>query len=174
MMKPLTISTAYVVATLAVGLLGLTDASPTRLRSGGAGTDDGPKRGLSGLAGCGDATALGLENSWHYNWGLWPTTVSSDGTDYPDGTVTCPKPVATEFVPMFWGCHSGAGASAPPHGSRSSNCVEDAVWAHVHDDWAKVGVRYILGFNEPDNPGQSNISAADAAYRWAELDDFAS
>ena len=63
-----------------------------------------PKRGLSGLEGCGDAAALGLADGWEYNWGLWPTQPDADGDNTPDGSQQCETPRAREFVPMFWGC----------------------------------------------------------------------
>ena len=62
------------------------------------------KRGLSGLESCGDASALGLEGSWHYNWGLWPTSIDAGGNKAPSGAMICDPPMAAEFVPMFWGC----------------------------------------------------------------------
>eukprot|EP00035_Acanthoeca_spectabilis_P029627 m.5893 g.5893 ORF g.5893 m.5893 type:complete len:451 (+) comp3761_c0_seq1:64-1416(+) len=121
-------------------------------------SDGVPKRGLSGLQGCGDATALGLQASWHYNWALWPTTISSDGTSYPSGTTSCHPPRSAEFVPMFWGFHDN---------------LTSAIWPGIREDWKALGVKYILGFNEPDNAGQSNLTPAMAAEGWAQLDAFA-
>ena len=37
----------------------------------------------------------------------------------------------------------------------------------------RAGVKHLLGFNEPDNKGQSNLSPAQAATYWHQLDDFA-
>ena len=59
---------------------------------------------------------------------------------------------ATPFVPMVWG-HSGNEQSAAGIASE----VRDAVGA---------GYPYILGFNEPDNTSQSNISVAAAISLW--------
>eukprot|EP00038_Savillea_parva_P027333 m.58985 g.58985 ORF g.58985 m.58985 type:complete len:481 (+) comp7856_c0_seq1:39-1481(+) len=116
------------------------------------------KRGLSGLATCNDATAMGLQHSWHYNWGLWPTSLAYDGSHYPDGTVACQPTRAAEFVPMFWGC--------------GTNCTS-ALWPGFRQGWSQLGVKYILGFNEPDNAGQSNLAPDVAADRWTQLDDLA-
>ena len=46
-----------------------------------------PKRGLSGLsrASCSDASTLGLQSTWTYNWGIDP-----DGRD--DGRPPCNPP----------------------------------------------------------------------------------
>jgi len=116
------------------------------------------KRGLSGLDGCDDAKTLKLEGAWHYNWGLWPTQSDKGGNSLPEGVSSCKEPMAAEFVPMFWGCWD--------------NCTS-GIWSSVHEDWKKLGVKYILGFNEPDNKGQSNLTPEKAANYWEQLDDFA-
>lgn len=119
-----------------------------------------PKRGLSGLSrkSCSDAQALGLANTWTYNWGVVP-----DGK--PSGEVDCDPPQVKEFVPMIWGCWPPT-ASAP-------NCTF-TVTPDVRDAWKRNGVTHLLGFNEPDNAGQSNLSPLQAATYWKELDLFAS
>jgi hypothetical protein len=116
-----------------------------------------PKRGLSGLEGCDDAKALGLEKSaWSYNWGLWPTSIDAGGNKvrHP-GTEVCDPPQTPEFVPMFWGCWG--------------NCTK-GLWDGYAVDWARLGVKYVLGFNEPDNKGQSDLAPAHAAALWGQLD----
>ena len=67
-------------------------------------TSFGVKRGLSGLNSCGDARALSLDGSWHYNWGFWPTSTDAGGNEVAGGTMICNPPMSAEFVPMFWGC----------------------------------------------------------------------
>ena len=116
-----------------------------------------PKRGTSGLSGaaCSDAAALHLKDTWTYNWGVAP-----DG-EFPP----CTPPNANEFVPMIWGCWAATHA-AP-------NCTF-AVTDAVRASWSANGVTHLLGFNEPDNPGQSNLAPAAAARFWGELDAFAS
>ena len=109
------------------------------------------KRGLSGLEGCGDAAALGLSDSWEYNWGVWPTQLDSDGDRTPLGSQQCIAPRAAEFVPMFWGC--------------GGNCTA-GLWPSFRQDWAAIGVQAIMGWNEPDNKGQSNLSPEQAAIYW--------
>ena len=96
------------------------------------------KRGLSGLVGCNDARALGLDKSWWYNWGLNTNVGGMAGGNEP-----CSPHRASEFVPMFWGC--------------SGNCTA-GITADVRAGLAAAGVAYVLGFNEPDNPGQSNLT----------------
>jgi len=116
------------------------------------------KRGLSGVEGCDDAKTLGLSGSWHYNWGLWPTQMDAGGNSVASGVLSCKEPQAAEFVPMFWGCWD--------------NCTLK-IWPSIHEDWKKIGVKYILGFNEPDNAGQSDLTPEKAAEYWTQLDDFA-
>eukprot|EP00040_Diaphanoeca_grandis_P040301 m.261667 g.261667 ORF g.261667 m.261667 type:complete len:313 (+) comp42776_c0_seq1:85-1023(+) len=120
------------------------------------------KRGTSGLNGCRDAEVLGLQQSFSYNWGLWPATFDADRNKAPNGKLACPQPQTTEFVPMFWGC------------SKTTNNCTSNLWPTVREDWKRIGVRSILGFNEPDNPGQSNLTPQEAAVYWEQLDDFAS
>ena len=118
-----------------------------------------PKRGLSGLVGCDDAKALGLDKSaWSYNWGLWPTSLDAGGNKAPQGTQLCDPPQTPEFVPMFWGCWA--------------NCTK-GLWDSYAADWAQLGVKYVLGFNEPDNKGQSNLTPSEAAAYWPQLDELA-
>jgi len=99
-----------------------------------------PKRGLSGLGSCHDASALKLQQSWHYNWGHVPQK--------------CAQPIAAEFVPMIWGCWGNCTSGLP---------------ADYAETWRAAGVRFLLGFNEPDNPSQSNLSPAAAAAFWPQL-----
>ena len=101
------------------------------------------KRGTAGGTTCGDAGALGLQDSWRYNWGM-----------SPDGHATrCTTPRAAEFAPMFWSC--GANCTDLPAGYR--------------DAWRAAGVKYLLGFNEPDNKGQANMSPKESAQKWSQL-----
>ena len=110
-----------------------------------------PKRGTSGLSHvtCSDASALNLANTWTYNWGIEP-----DGTH-----AACKRPQVAEFVPMIWGCWG--------------NCTSTVTPA-VRERWTANGVTHLLGFNEPDNKGQSNLTPTKAALYWKQLDAFAS
>jgi hypothetical protein len=116
------------------------------------------KRGLSGLKGCTDATALNLNPSWHYNWGVWPNLPDAGGNPGHNGERICNPPMAAEYVPMLWGCYG--------------NCTAD-LWPGYRKDWASIGVKALLGFNEPDNLGQSNLTPKQAAIYWEQVDDFA-
>jgi hypothetical protein len=58
----------------------------------------------------------------------------------------------TPFVPMVWG-HTGSEQTASGIASEVSSAVS-------------AGYSYILGFNEPDNTSQSNISVATAISLW--------
>lgn len=59
---------------------------------------------------------------------------------------------------MFWSCWTNCTSSLKP-GFREA--------------WKKAGVKTILGFNEPDNHGQSNLTPEQAALYWFQLHDFA-
>jgi hypothetical protein len=52
------------------------------------------------------------------------------------------------------------------------NCTS-GLWPGYREDWAKVGVKAILGFNEPDNAEQSNLTPEQASVYWGQLDDVA-
>ena len=77
-----------------------------------------------------DASALKLQQLWHYNWGPLPHDAK------------CAQPLTAEFVPMIWDCYG--------------NCT-DGLPADYAEIWRAAGVRFLLGFNEPDNPSQSNL-----------------
>jgi len=114
------------------------------------GTASGKKRGLSfGDDACKDATVLGLNDSWYYNWGTLP-----DGKG-----PNCDPPRAVEFTPMFWSC--------------GKNC-SDNLPSNYKEIWKQAGVQTILGFNEPDNGGQANLSPAIAAGLWSQIQGVAS
>lgn len=63
-----------------------------------------------------------------------------DWNMFPDGIL----PLGVEFVPMLWGSKMFGGWGTAIQTSLSS------------------GSKYILGFNEPDNPGQASMSPSDA------------
>jgi len=107
------------------------------------------KAGLSGIDFCDDAKSMNLEDSWYYHWGSLPDGKGMDCTS---------SPRATEFVPMFWSC-----------GEDCSTGLDPDYWSL----WMKAGVKYILGFNEPDNEGQSNMTPAFAAAAWVSLQTIA-
>ncbi len=82
---------------------------------------------------CAARTALNV--SWYYNW---------EQTE----TEPCTGGAGGAFVPMIWG-HAGA--------EQTAASIQSAVAGFV-----SKGYKYVLGFNEPDNTGQSNISVATA------------
>jgi hypothetical protein len=73
--------------------------------------------------------------SWYYNW--------EESEDDP-----CTGGKGGTFVPMIWG-HTGA--------EQNAGSIQSAVAGFV-----SKGYKYVLGFNEPDNSGQSKIGV-DAA-----------
>ncbi|HTA94352.1 MAG TPA: glycosyl hydrolase [Polyangiaceae bacterium] len=102
--------------------------------AGSAGQSSGaqPFKGVANSP-CAARTALNV--SWYYNWEQTETEPCTGGAG---GT----------FVPMIWG-HTGA--------EQTAASIQSAVAGFV-----SKGYKYVLGFNEPDNTGQSNISVATA------------
>ncbi len=64
---------------------------------------------------------------------------------------------ASQFVPMIWG-HTGKEQTAAGVAGEISGIVS-------------AGYKTVLGFNEPDNTGQSNLSVATAISLWPSFDD---
>jgi hypothetical protein len=90
---------------------------------------------------CASRTLLNV--SWYYNWTQKESEPCTDGK-------------GGAFVPMIWG-HSGA--------EQTAASIQSAVSGFVGKGYA-----YVLGFNEPDNTSQSNISAATAISLLASFD----
>jgi hypothetical protein len=82
---------------------------------------------------CAARTALNV--SWYYNWEQTETEPCTGGQ-------------GGEFVPMIWG-HTG--------NEQNASKIQSTVASFVSS-----GKKYVLGFNEHDNTGQSNISVATA------------
>lgn len=121
-----------------------------RPQSSSGGSGGGPtgrsacKRGVSyGYHSPADLEALSQGVSWWYNWALRPDEGLRDGI-YRDFEV--------EFVPMVWGALSD---TAP-------------AFAQIPAD-----ATTLLGFNEPNFGEQANLSAAEAAELWPQLEEIA-
>ena len=108
--------------------------------AGGAAAGMVPYKGVANSP-CGARTALHV--SWYYNWMQNENEPCSDGQ-------------GGAFVPMIWG-HTGA--------EQSASSIASSVAS-----FAKRGYRNVLGFNEPDNSAQSNISVAKAISLWPAFD----
>jgi hypothetical protein len=78
-----------------------------------------------------------LNTTWYYNW-----TQSADTCTTGGG----------EFVPMIWG-HTG--------NEQSASGITSSITSFVNKGYGTV-----LGFNEPDNTGQANMSVATAISLW--------
>ena len=101
------------------------------------GTGGTPYRGVANSP-CTARTNLGV--SWYYNW--------EQTADAP-----CSSPsIGGEYVPMIWG-HTGA--------EQSTSGITSAIASMV-----SRGNTTVLGFNEPDNTGQSDLSVATAISLW--------
>jgi hypothetical protein len=96
-----------------------------------------------GVANSPCAARRALKVSWYYNW------MQNENEPCNDGT-------GGEFVPMLWG-HTGA--------EQSASGISSAIATMV-----SRGYDTVLGFNEPDNPTQSNISVANAIALWPSFD----
>jgi hypothetical protein len=102
-----------------------------------------PPEPFKGVANSPCAARTALNVSWYYNWMQNENEPCNDGRG---GT----------FVPMIWG-HPGD----EQNGSAIANLVASFV---------SGGHEYVLGFNEPDNSTQSNISVATALSLWPSFD----
>jgi hypothetical protein len=112
--------------------------------SGSTGSGGIPFKGFAGdPTACADMQHLGV--SWYYNWKQTPTSGCAS-TGIP-------------FVPMVWG-HTGSEQSASGIMSSVSSFVSK-------------GYGYVLGFNEPDNSTQSNITDATAVALWPSFNNTA-
>jgi len=112
--------------------------------SGSAGSGGIPFKGFAGdPTACADMQHLGV--SWYYNWKQTPTNGCAS-TNIP-------------FVPMIWG-HTGSEQSAAGITSSVSSFVSKSYG-------------YVLGFNEPDNSTQSNITVATAVSLWPSFNNSA-
>lgn len=107
--------------------------------AGGAGAGGAAAEPFKGVANSPCAARQALKVSWYYNWEQTETEPCSDGS-------------GGLFVPMVWG-HTGSEQSA----SGITSAVASFVGKHQP---------YVMGFNEPDNSSQSNISVATAINLW--------
>jgi hypothetical protein len=84
--------------------------------------------------------------TWYYNW----TQTESEPCSNGQGGV---------FVPMIWG-HTG--------NEQSATGISNSITSFVNK-----GYGFVLGFNEPDNTGQSNIPVAAAISLWPSFNNAA-
>ena len=82
-----------------------------------------------------------LNVAWHYSW----------GHEFKSA-----QPDSIEFVPMIWGAWSDTAA------------VVSKVNQIIHDK-EQGKVKYLLGFNEPDNKDQANMPVERAIAYWPKL-----
>jgi len=78
---------------------------------------------------CNDTVALGLEDSWYYNW----------------SPLDSPK----------WECHHKGERIGAEFVPQVLNCGQSAktIWNNIEsygDKWKRLGVKFLLGYNEPD------------------------
>ncbi|WP_437487705.1 glycoside hydrolase family protein [Sorangium sp. So ce1014] len=120
--------------------------------SGGDGDGDGGsapagrpcKRGIAyGHHSVADLSALSASVGWWYNWADIPDEELRGG-DYVK--------LGVEFAPMVWG------------GRFDADKVKAAI---------PGGAKYLLAFNEPNFFAQANLSAAEAAALWPQIEEIA-
>ncbi|HXU06109.1 MAG TPA: glycosyl hydrolase [Polyangia bacterium] len=109
---------------------------------GGAGAAVGmqPYKGVANSP-CAARTILGV--TWYYNWAQTESEPCSNGQ-------------GGQFVPMIWG-HTG--------NEQSATGIANSITSFVNKNYA-----FVLGFNEPDNTGQSDIPVATAISLWPSFD----
>jgi Glycosyl hydrolase catalytic core len=115
-------------------------ASGGATSAGGAGAATVAGSPYRGVANSSCAARTALKVSWYFNW--------LEGANQPCSSAS----VGGEFVPMIWG-HTGA--------EQSATGIASAITTFVGR-----GNKYVLGFNEPDNAGQSRIAVATAISLW--------
>jgi hypothetical protein len=98
---------------------------------GGSGGQSSGTQPFKGVANSPCAARTLLNVSWYYNW-------------EQSETEPCTGGAGGAFVPMIWG-HTGA--------EQTAASIQSAVAGFV-----SKGYKFVLGFNEPDNTGQSNIA----------------
>lgn len=79
--------------------------------------------------------------SWYYNWGNLPTKGYQNELENYNGL---------EFIPMAW------------NGNFNADNIRAYVKSHPE-------CKYLLGFNEPNFTNQANMTPAQAAERWPEV-----
>ena len=146
-------------------------AASSGLSDDGAPTDDGAAQPPSGDAGAALDGATALQDSSAAVGDASGSGVTDGGAPYKGvANSACPDLVrlgvswyynwtlspgsckSSQFVPMIWG-HTGKEQTAA--GIQSEL-----------DGLASAGYRTVLGFNEPDNSSQSNLSATTAISLW--------
>lgn len=128
------------------------------------------KRGFSGFLKpsggdytCDDAALLNLQESWHYNWGKWPSASNRcDGQN-----------ITSEFVPMAIGAHCPSWGEGECVAALEES-IEKLNTDEVRTSWKNANAQFLLGYNEPDaGNGKHNhpheVSPADAAAAWPKV-----
>lgn len=85
----------------------------------------------------------GSDLTWYYNYKMYPSP------EYVNNT-------SLEFIPMLWGAPS----------SFSDTTFLENVTAQLYEG---ANITYVMGFNEPDNTGEtggSDVDPSDAAKYW--------
>lgn len=125
---------------IAVFTLGSATASPYNTLQKRQATEDG-KAGLAWA----NADSVDMDQfktdkvSWYYTWSVWPT---DEGRNL-------------EFVPLMWG-------------DKSVTEWERNVNGILRSRFESGSIKNVLGFNEPQDPGQANISPSHAKELWME------
>ena len=126
-------------------------SEPTPNAAGGGGSTDGARPSSDGAPSDGGLQPFkGVANSACGDLARLGVTWWYNWEQGPSGCT------ASEFVPMIWG-HTGSEQSATGIATAIGNFVSG-------------GYKTILGFNEPDNSGQSNISVTTAISLWPSFD----
>lgn len=127
------------------------DAVPSVARSGKKGV------GVARLAAQGAYRVQTMNPAWYYTWA--PTGITGVN--------------GVEFVPMVWGAtddYDVDSGSTEPATEPSDAAVQAANIQKQVTGVASLGPQpVVLGFNEPDNPGQSNMTVDEALAFWPEV-----
>src|SRR5436190_2099135 len=110
---------------------------------GSGGAATEPYKGVANSP-CVARTMLGV--TWYYNW----TQTESE---------PCSNGQGGQFVPMIWG-HTGS--------EQTASGIATSITSFVSKRYG-----FVLGFNEPDNPDQSNVPVATAISLWPSFNNAA-
>ncbi|KAF5331943.1 hypothetical protein D9611_008976 [Ephemerocybe angulata] len=85
--------------------------------------------------------------TWYYTWSVWPVATG--------GGLQKTTNVDLEWVPMLWGNRTAG---------EFSSKIGDALKTAVGDGTGQV--KAVLGMNEPEQPGQSNMTPEQGVEMW--------
>eukprot|EP00539_Tryblionella_compressa_P005599 CAMPEP_0178760366 /NCGR_PEP_ID=MMETSP0744-20121128/15447_1 /TAXON_ID=913974 /ORGANISM="Nitzschia punctata, Strain CCMP561" /LENGTH=423 /DNA_ID=CAMNT_0020414925 /DNA_START=15 /DNA_END=1286 /DNA_ORIENTATION=- len=106
-----------------------------------------------------NALAGHKSSSWWYSWSAQDGFYDSF-CETPDQAAESARTAGMEFVPMFW-------STVPSFDKNTSRMTDDRIHANLQQS------RYLMTFNEPDLPGQADMTPLEAAQLWPQIETIA-